>query len=72
MRTNWKLNYGCHRGTLISRDSECLELPSLEACKARLAEAEAGLKRIGYSVWFAQAVGPNGEQVKLHEVTPYY
>ena len=72
MKTTWKLNYGCHRGTLISRDSECLELPSLEACKARLAEAETTWNRFGYSVWFAQAVGPNGEQVKLHEGTTYH
>lgn len=28
--------------------------------------------RLGYLVWYAYAVGPDGVRVKLHEGNPYY
>jgi hypothetical protein len=67
----WRLNMGCHRGTLMSRDSNTEEYDSLEACKSAVASAEKFWASIGYFVWFANAYGPDGEQVQLHVGTSY-
>ena len=67
----WTLSIGCHRGTLISRDSDLREHDSLEDCKKDVSESERSWARIGYFVWFATARGPNREEVKLHAGTAY-
>ncbi len=67
----WELHIGCHRGTLTSRDSEVRKHPSLDVCRADVQSAEKFYKSIGYFVWFAYAVGPEGQKVKLHEGTSY-
>lgn len=72
MPEKWTLHIGCHRKTLMSRDSDVREHDSLEDCRSDVKNSEECWARMGYYVWFAYAVGPNGEKVKLHEDTPYY
>lgn len=67
----WKLHIGCHRGTLVSRDSDVRTHDSLEACQKDVAESEAFWAGFGYFVWFAEAKSPNGENIKLHPGTHY-
>ena len=71
VQKKWRLNIGCHRGTLTSRDSMTEEHDSLELCRQAMEKSEQFYRSIGYSVWFVEAVGPNGEKVKLHQGTPY-
>ena len=70
--SDWKLSIGCHKKTLMSRDSEIRKHPSLEACKTDVEKSEKFWNRIGYFVWFAEAIGPNGEKEKLHSGTSYH
>jgi hypothetical protein len=67
----WKLRMGLHRKTIDSRDTVDEEYDSLEDCKQAVDTAEKGWAGIGYFVWYAIAYGPKGEQIKLHEGTPY-
>lgn len=67
----WKLHIGCHRGTLMSRDSETSEYDSLDACRKSVQEAEEFWSKMGYYVWFAYAFSPSGEKIALHKGTPY-
>ena len=69
----WGLFYGIHRGTLMSRDADGVDYryASFAECKAALAEAAAHFARLGYSIWFAQAVAPDGTQHKLVNGAPY-
>jgi hypothetical protein len=71
----WELHSGCHRGTLMSRDSGVENCDSLEHCRQRVADAEKFYRSIGYYVWFAYAIPPGkpmSEQVRLHSGTSYY
>ena len=67
----WRLYLGCHRGTIASRDSIVEQHGSLEACCHAVESSERFYKSVGAYVWFATAVGPNGEEIRLHEGTPY-
>ncbi|MFA6459300.1 MAG: hypothetical protein WCV79_02815 [Candidatus Paceibacterota bacterium] len=67
----WKLHIGCHRGTIVSRDSDVREHESLEACKGDVQKSEQFLAGLGYSIWFAKAIGPDGTEHRLHQGTPY-
>lgn len=71
MSAKWILNSGLHRGDVMSRDSGSEECESLEDCKRRFAEQERNWNRMGYQVWYAVAIGPDGEQVRLSDGTPY-
>ncbi|MFA6184281.1 MAG: hypothetical protein WC682_04230 [Parcubacteria group bacterium] len=72
MSKKWKLNIGCHCKTLMSRDLDVREHDSLEDCKRDVKESEEFWARMGYCVWFAKAIGPDGEKVELHKDTPFY
>jgi hypothetical protein len=67
----WQLHSGCHRGTLTSRDSRVVECSSLEECRNKIAGGEEFYRSIGYYMWFAYAVGPDGQKTTLHPGTPY-
>ena len=63
----WILNIRCYRRTLISRDSGVTrEYNSLEECKDALREPEEPWNSRGYSIRFANAIGPNGEKIVLY------
>ncbi len=59
----WNLSFGCHAGTITSRDSARKTLDSLQECYEFMIQAEEDWKRIGYRVWYATAYGPNKEVV---------
>ena len=67
----WTLNIGCHSGTLMSRDLTTEQYATLEDCRKKAIDKEAAWKRLGYYVWYATAIGPNGERVTLHDGTYY-
>jgi len=63
----YTLNYGIHRGTLISRDCVCEEYNTeKEAHQAFVAKQEYHTKT-GYNVWYAYIVTPNGDKIQLAE-----
>lgn len=70
-RGKWKLQIGWHQGTLTSSDSEVRELDSLDDCRKSLAESEKFWASLGYFVWYARAVNPDGEKFLLHPGVPY-
>jgi hypothetical protein len=62
----WTLSHGIHRGTLTSRDSTSEGgFASKEACEARLQEREEYYNSIGYVIWFANAIAPDGTKHQL-------
>ena len=73
-KQKWTLCSGCHRGTLMSRDSGAQEYDSLEACRQAVEDAEKSYRSIGYYVWYAYAIPPGGkneDHILLHPGTPY-
>ena len=61
----WTLSHGIHRGTITSRDSTTSEHMTLAECRKSLDESEEFYKSIGYRIWFAKAVGPDGQEHRL-------
>lgn len=72
--TKWRLAWGIHGGTMLSRDSgeDITDLESEAACLQQAQELKAEFARLGYSLWFARAYGPNGEQVSFGSLTRPY
>jgi hypothetical protein len=70
----WSLFYGIHRGTLMSRDTYNAEFTytSFNECVEVLALAAANLSKLGYWIWFAEAIAPDGTKHKLVDGAPYY
>lgn len=68
----WILHFGIHRGTLMSRDADRDDFDSLEECRERVQQLERDMRSIGYLIWYAYAVGPEGERVDLHRGHPYW
>jgi hypothetical protein len=59
--TQWVLNHGCWRGTITSRDTAYPErFDTRDAAIAKLAEHNLFYRSIGYSLWFAELVAPDG------------
>lgn len=68
----WTLHMGFHRGTMLSRDlTNPTKHDSLETCIHVFRDRERMMNSIGYSVWFAKAIGPNEEETTLHVGVPY-
>lgn len=67
----WRMVFGIHHGTMMTRDSSEEKCASLEACRTAADSAARYYKRTGAKVWFATAHGPNGEHEKLMEGEPY-
>ena len=70
MEGKYTLNHGCHRGTLMSRDSASDEYDSYEAAYQAYLEHRAFYRSIGYQIWFADIVAPDGTKTHL-ESNPY-
>ncbi len=69
----WVLTMGCHAGTLMSRDQALIEYHnSLEKCKQAVQKAERSWAVRGYVVWFARAVGPDGQSEELRPGNNFY
>jgi len=63
--TKWRLNMGCHRGTLTSRDSSCEEYGSKNDAVKAYQQAKDFWLSIGYKVWFAELIAPDGTKETL-------
>jgi len=61
----WTLAYGCHRGTIASRDAETATFDTLADATKHLREQEAFWASVGYQKWFARVTGPDGRQITL-------
>ncbi len=68
----WYLHLGCHRGTVMSRDSEVTELNSLDECREMVARMHITWAKCGYYIWFAYAMSPQGQRTELHKGVPYF
>ena len=67
----FKLNIGCHRGTVNSRDSLVMghddkgsPLETLDDVKALAQSMEHNYNSVGYYLWFAHAITPTGEVIR--------
>ena len=65
------LSIGCHRGTLISRDSEMREFDTYDEAYNSYTESKKTWKRFGYMVWFSKIIAPDGIETNL-ESNAYY
>lgn len=68
----WLVSYGCHRKTITSRGTAQKEFSSLDECQRFIKDTEEFYRSIGYYLWFAYAIAPDGSRIKLAEETPYY
>lgn len=71
--TQWTLSIGIHCGTLTSRESEQPKLlANLEECQKETTRAEKQYAKFGYSIWFADAIDPDGKVHRMrYTYTPY-
>ena len=78
----WTLQIGCHRGTMMSRDSTATnckfysrgdgQLKSLDDCIQCAKDYEKSWQGFRYYVWFAHAYSPSGEKFSnLVSSVPY-
>lgn len=63
----WTLIIGCHKGTQSSCKISTEELDSLESCREVVGTVERFYRGLGYFIWFAEAISPNGEKVQIRE-----
>lgn len=71
MKEKYVLNHGCHRGTLMSRDSGSEEYDTYEEAYEAYQKHRAFYHSIGYQIWFADIIAPDGTKTHL-ESNPYY
>ena len=68
----YELTIGIHRGTLTSRDVEQPEsFGSMDDCIKAVAKAKAFYSGIGYKIWFAEVMKPDGTTTTLEQNTNY-
>ena len=65
MSKKWRLNHGIHRGTITSRDSTSQEFDTKEQALASLQKQKRFYRSIGYKIWFANLISPDGENTNL-------
>lgn len=66
-----QLNYGIHKGTLMSRDTNSREFESLDEAKKYLDEEERFIKGFGYMIWFAYIKMSDGKEYSIHPGNSY-
>lgn len=67
----WRLSAGCHRGTLMSRDTLEEQHGSLAECRIAAKRIKDGWTKLGLRVWYMTAYGPDGEVVTIGEEVDY-
>lgn len=65
------LSHGCHRGTLMSRDSTAEEFNTYDEAYQAYLQHRSFYHSIGYMIWFADIISPDGTKTHL-ESNPYY
>lgn len=71
MEDKYVLNHGCHKGTLMSRDSTVEEFDTYELAYEAYLKHRMFYHSIGYQIWFADITSPDGKKTHL-ESNPYY
>jgi hypothetical protein len=69
--SKYVLHQGCHRGTITSRDSSSSEHDTYEQAYQAYLDARDFYRSIGYQIWFAYIVAPDGTKTQL-ESNPYW
>lgn len=67
----WTLHIGCHKHHIMSRDSGTEYHDSREAAIQSWKDARKSWASIGYVVWFAELIAPDGTK-ELLESNPCY
>ena len=65
------LHIGCHRGTLISRDSESRKFDTLKDAIESYEKSKSSWEMIGYTVWFAYIKNEDGDTIWTGESNSY-
>ena len=71
MNEVWTLNIGCHRGTLMSRDTDHRTFATRDEAIQSYQESRKFWRSIGYMVWYANLIAPDGSKTSL-ERNAYY
>ena len=72
MEEKYTLHHGCHNGTYTSRDTgNPQSFNTYDEAYARYLEHRKFYRSIGYQIWFAYIVGPDGSKTHIEE-NPYY
>ncbi len=71
MSKPYRVQWGIHRGTMISRDiGEAQEFETESDALGWIEKTRARYKQMGYHIWYAYLLGP-GEEKRLIEQTQY-
>ena len=75
MKNEWSVNWGIHRGTLISRDIAMATFVDEKAARNKYEEVIKQWRRgndpFGYMLWYAEIRSPNNEVIERHNGYPY-
>jgi len=61
----WRLNFGVHRDTLLTRDSEINEYDSEEEARKNFEQLKEWYESFGLKIWYADLYPPEGEKTVL-------
>lgn len=72
MENKWELNHGIHRGTFSSRDAAETEFfDTKDEALQKFTEHKKFYRSIGYVIWFANLVSPDGIETQLESNSNY-
>lgn len=71
MSNKYNLHIGCHRNTITSRDSTVEEYDTEKEAIEAYKSHKSFYKSIGYVVWFAEIISPDGTK-RMLEQNPCY
>jgi len=65
MANKWVLHHGIHRGTITSRDTGSEEYDTEQEARDAFKNHKDFYSRIGYVIWFAYLVSPEGKKTAI-------
>lgn len=68
----WILHHGIHRRTITSRDSASATYDTREEALESFYKQKEWYRSIGYEIWFAHLVSPEGVKETIDYGTPYW
>jgi len=67
----WNLRLEFHRGTIMTRINHAYLLNTQEECESKFKKFKEKYDSIGFVVWFAYIVSPEGKEFQLHKGNQY-
>jgi len=61
----YTLHHGIHRGTITSRDTTSKKYETEEKARVAFIRSKEFYEGIGYKIWFAYIIGPDGSKIVL-------